>query len=134
MIQRFVDRFMAAEADIRATLATAHPGSYDDLVKRVITTVTSDGLGVDYDPDPKRIHVIDDGDYQGTRLFIIAAKGYQPSTYWSIFVSYGSCSGCDTFEAIHDYSDKPPTEQQIQDYWTLMLHMVQEMRELGGGE
>jgi len=132
MIQRFVDLFMAAKPQMLAALGEKHPEDYDDLVRRVVATCanTEDWRS----PDPERITVIDHGEYQGTRLYIIGGSGYQPSEYWSIFVDYGSCSGCDTFEAIKSYTDDPPTPEQVNDYWTLMLHMVQSMRRLSHGE
>ena len=40
-------------------------------------------------PGLERIHRIDDGDYQGTLVFVIGGKGYQLSTYWYVKVSYG---------------------------------------------
>ena len=130
MIQKFVDAFIVAEPEIKKELGEQHPGGYDDLVKRVIQVLSKvDSWG---SPDPERITIIDQGDYQGTKLYIIPEQGYQPSRYWAIFVSYGSCSGCDTFEAIGGYSSDPPTEQQISEYWTLMLHMVQDMKQIGG--
>jgi hypothetical protein len=136
MIQRFVNAFMAAKPDIEAGLAKTYPIDYDDLVNRVLAVcATAKGQsGYDDVPDVERITVIDHGEYQGTRLYIVAAEGYQPSTYWSIFVNYGSCSGCDTFEAIKDYNYDAPTPEQIGEYWTLMLHMVQSMREIGKDE
>lgn len=131
MIQEFVDRFMAAENRIMAELRAKRPASYESLVTRLIELLNESGEY--HRPDPKRITVIDHGDYQGTKLFIIGAGDYQPSKYWSIFVNYGSCEGCDTFLAIndYDYSDKPPTEKQAREYWTLMLHMVQGMKVVG---
>lgn len=131
MIQQFVNRFMSAEGVIRAELRAKHPDDYDALVKRVVEIVGVEEQGV-YDdrPDPDRITVIDHGDYQGTRLYIIGARGYQPSVYWSVFVDYGSCSGCDTLERIRDYGDEPPADKQVGEYWTLMLHIVQDMRRL----
>ncbi len=80
--------------------------------------------------DPERIHRIDDGDYQGTLVFVIGASGYQPSTYWYVTVGYGSCSGCDTLEAIRFYGDDPPTSQQVTDYATLAPHIVEGLREM----
>lgn len=48
------------------------------------------------------IHVIDDGEYQGTLIFLIPFDCYQPSCedYLMTYVYYGSCSGCDTLQAI----------------------------------
>lgn len=130
MIQKFVDAFIAAEPEIKKELSTQHPDGYNDLVKRVIQVLSKiNDYGL---PDPDKITVIDHGNYQGTKLYIIPEQGYQPSRYWAVFVSYGSCSGCDTFEAINSYSSDPPTEQQVNDYWALMLHMVQNMKQIGG--
>lgn len=130
MIKRFVNKFMAAKPAIEAELRASHPDDYDALVRSVIRTMTPDVGSYDDTPDPDRITTIDHGDYQGTRLYVIGAMGYQPRAYWAIFVNYGSCSGCDTFEAIKDYSDKPPSDEQVNSYWTLMLHMAQSMRSI----
>lgn len=126
----FVERFMSAKEQLKTQLSKAHPDDYKDLVALVIQTVTDDSHG----PDPERIHLIDDGEYQGVLVFIIAAKGYQPSDYWYVKVSYGSCSGCDTLEAIREYSSEPPTDSQIDDYLTLALHIVQQLKKMGDGE
>jgi hypothetical protein len=130
MIQPFVDRFMAATPDIKAKLSETRPDSYVDLVDRLIKVLNGQDNDYNSNPDPTRITVINHGDYQGTLLFIIGAEGYQPSTYWSIFVDYGSCSGCDAFEAIHVYGNALVTSEEVDGYWTLMLHMVQSMKQL----
>jgi hypothetical protein len=128
MIQKFVKKFMAAESGVKAALAQAHPESYENLVGAVVKVLAED----EYDsPDPARITRIDHGDYQGTLLFIIGAGGYQPSTYWAMAVSYGSCSGCDTLQAIRGYEDEV-TPEQVNEYWTLMLHLVQGMKRIAG--
>ena len=49
-------------------------------------------------------------------------------------VGYGSCSGCDTLEGIRHYNDDKPTEEQVRDYMTLALHIVQGMKRMGDGE
>jgi hypothetical protein len=128
MIQKFVDCFMSKQAEMEAELIAVPPDSYQDLVKKLISNLV-DETAYSMNPDKDRIHVVDDGDYQGTKVFIIAATGYQPSTYWAIKVNYGSCSSCDTFEGIRLY-DATCTPAQARDYWTLMLHMVQEMKEI----
>lgn len=129
MIQKFVDDFMARRGEIEAAFSEKHPEDYAEIVRRVVEVL---GTEDEYDrPDPKRIHAIDDGDYQGTLLFVIAASGYQPSTYWSVFVSYGSCSGCDTLERIRSYDNNPPKPEQVADYMTLALHIVQGLKLMG---
>lgn len=127
MIQLFVDRFIANKPQLEALFTKAHPEDYKSLVAAVVTIISSDDYG---DLDFERVHQIDDGDYQGTLLFVIAAKGYQPSNYWAVKVSYGSCSGCDTLQDIRDYSDDPPTKEQVDKYMTLALHIVQELKEI----
>lgn len=130
MIQEFVDRFIKAQPTM---FTEKHPGGYTDIVREVVKSITTD----DYwdNPDPERIHLIDDGHYQGTLVYVIAETGYQPSTYWVTKVYYGSCSGCDTFQSIqsgaeYDYESgeyAKPTPEQAKDYQQLALHVVQNM-------
>lgn len=128
MIQPFIDRFIASEAKIRERLATKHPEGYIDIVRLVVEHIAEEG---EYHPDPQRIHQIDDGDYQGTLVFVIGAEGYQPHDYWYVRVSYGSCSGCDTLQGITDYSGESPTAEQVNDYWALALHVAQGLTAMG---
>lgn len=131
MIQEFVDRFMAAKPRLMEEFSAHHPEDYKEIVRAVVTALNGEaGWG----PDPDRIHQIDDGDYQGTLVFVIAAQGYQPSDYWYVKVGYGSCSVCDTLQAISSYSSEPPTAEQARDYWTLALHIVQGMKKMGDDE
>lgn len=129
MIKEFIDEFEMRRDDLRAIFSEKHPDSYRDIVAAVVRTITSDLYNA---IDPDRIHEIDDGDYQGTLLYVIGAKGYQPSDYWYVRVSYGSCSGCDTLQSINDYSSDKPTERQVDDYMTLALHIVQGLHKMSG--
>lgn len=132
MNMTFVQRFDAARESLREGLKATPPGGYADLVKRTIAAITdaADQYTTQGAPDPERIHQIDDGHYQGTLVFVIAAMGYQPSDYWYVKVSYGSCSGCDTFESICDYSDTV-SDAQANEYLTLMLHILQGLKRMG---
>ena len=104
------------------------PDSYLDIVKNVLECMVLDN---EYGyPDIKKIHEIDDGDYQGTLVFIVPEKAYQPSTYWYIRVYYGSCSGCDELQAIVDYNYEKPNEQQINDIMALSLHVAQNLKQM----
>jgi len=126
MIQKLVEHYMSNKNKIEEIYKTKHPEDYKEVVKNVIdilSTVEEYGS-----PDPERIHVINDGDYQGTLLYIIGAKGYQPDNYWFVKVGYGSCSGCDTLESIRGYQNTTPNEQQIKDYMTLSLHIIQGLK------
>jgi len=103
---------------------------YEYLVKLVVNYVLNDEeprYGEDYDSE--NITVIDDGHYQGTLLFVIPQKTYQPSEYEYLmtYVGYGSCSGCDTLQSIQSWNDEKPTKQQLKDYMTLCKDIVTNM-------
>jgi hypothetical protein len=114
---------------------------YKDLVKLTVETLFpyegyyADPLfEMDCDvvyPNKDMIHEIDDGDYQGTLLFLIPVAGYQPEDYYYIKVDYGSCSGCDTLLGITGYQEGKPNSQQLQDLFMLCLHIAQRMKLLG---
>lgn len=80
--------------------------------------------------DLSKMTVIDNGDYQGTQIFIIPVDTYQPNVgdYVITNTHYGSCSGCDTLQSIHDYNRSLPTIEQVKDYMTLALHLVQKLK------
>jgi hypothetical protein len=134
MIKEFVEVFdknrdvLKAEFSQRETM----PSSYNSLVKRVVKILAES----DYypNPNPDKIHIIDDGHYQGTRVFLIPADQYQPSTYFVCKISYGSCSYCDTFQNIMEgfsfYGDDPPSEEIVSQLMNLALHVVQQMKEI----
>ena len=101
--------------------------SYNELVRLIAKNI----LGI----EDMRTHEIDDGDYQGTMIYLITdADIYQPNptNYYVTYVAYGSCSCCDTLQGIQadgDYFDYP-TNDQLDQYMTLCLHMVQRMKKL----
>lgn len=129
MIKEFVEIFMNKKDHLRKVFEEKHPSDYIDIVKTVVKLL-NENLSCYEKPDPDRIHEINDGDYQGTLVYIIGAQGYQPSDYWATKVYYGSCSGCDTLEGIREYSEDKPSEQQVEDYLTLCLHLIQQMKEI----
>ena len=131
MIKGFVDLWEKRKGEVESKFKAGHPAHYTDIVKAVVEILHGEK---DYGlPDPSKIHVIDDGEYQGTLLFIIPEKAYQPSTYWAVKVGYGSCSGCDTLQSIRGYNDTP-TEEQVKEYMTLALHIVQGLKLIGDEE
>lgn len=100
------------------------------LVKKLVKTVLNcDSV---YKWDAESIVEIDNGDYQGTLLFVIPRNTFQPSEYDYLmtYIGYGSCGFCDTLMAIKDlgYSaDKYPTEDQVKDYMVLMKDILTNM-------
>ena len=131
MIHKFTDKFVSAKAETIDWLRQDHPENYFSIVKKTVEII-SDGDS-HHLPDPNRITEIDHGDYQGTLVYVIAERDYQPNVYWYAMVAYGSCSGCDSLEAIRGYDNAPPTQDQAKEYWTLMLHIVQRIRKMDGG-
>ncbi len=133
MITELVQRWEAKKEDLRGKYSKERPGAYSDIVKDVVELVTSPEEYGDLNLDPTRIVCIDHGDWQGTQLYVIGAKGYQPSEYWAVFVSYGSCSGCDTFDAIRDYCDDYDKigDKEVEGYMTLALHILQGIKPIG---
>ena len=99
---------------------------YIDIVKCVVDCMFSEW-------DFKSITQIDNGDYQGTLLFLIPRNTYQPSEYDYLitYVGYGSCSGCDTLLSIQNSENCAYlNKQQIKDFMTLSKDIVMNMRRL----
>jgi hypothetical protein len=118
------------EQDIRNNLEFYNEASYFDLVKKVVEFIFNDedsDYGNTYDSES--ITEIDNGDYQGTLLYLIPLNIYQPSEneYLMTYVGYGSCSGCDTLQSIQTWGDikESDKEQMVQDFMSLCLHIVQ---------
>jgi hypothetical protein len=131
MIKDFVDRFMQNKDALRTKFEADFPHEYKDIVKAVVEIITAKEYTA-HDIDPERIHEIDDGDYQGTLVYVIGTKGYQPYNYYYVKVDYGSCSGCDTLQAIEaEHSCAADKKQSIDDLMTLALHIVQGIKKMG---
>jgi hypothetical protein len=140
MIAEFVKAWDENKDVVKANFEKKMPTEYSEIVKEVVKILADSN---DWrNPDPDLITEIDHGDYQGTLLYIIATDDYQPSDFWYVKVSYGSCSGCDTLEEIRsdgDYYDDDgnpslPNEGQVKDLMTLALHIVQGLKKLGDDE
>ena len=106
--------------------------NYKDLVKLVVMHIFNNGLEercYNFDTwNTDRITEIDNGDYQGTLLYLIPRDTYQPCEYEYLmtYVGYGSCSGCDTLLKIQsfNYGDELLTEEQIKDFMSLCKDIV----------
>ena len=119
------------EEYFRTTKQEEYSGSYKSILQKVIELVVTEKD--DYNKyDATKITVVDDGDYQGTQIFLIPTDTYQPSIedYLITHTYYGSCSGCDTLQSISSYEDDLPTEEQVKEYMTLALHLVQKMKRI----
>ena len=133
MIKKFVDLWENHKSEVEAYIRKTPQSEYDDydtLVKILIKYVINKGDNEYYIDD---LTVIDNGDYQGTQLFIIPRTTYQPDVddYIMTHVYYGSCSGCDTLLRISGYNGGLPSDDQVNDYMSLLLHLLQNFKYLG---
>lgn len=120
------------EKTIRAKANFVNSCEYVDLVKLVVDCVLNYKEEYDYldrDWDSGNITIVDNGDYQGTQLFLIPAKCYQPSEYEYLmtYVGYGSCSGCDTLQAIQSWGKDTLSETAVKDFMTLCKDLLTNM-------
>ena len=91
---------------------------YSDLVKLTFGIILNEDNKFDLDG----INEIDNGDYQGTLLYLIPFQTYQPCEYEYLmtYVGYGSCGRCDALQAIQDNScGDTLSEEQVSDLMTL---------------
>lgn len=101
--------------------------SYEEIVKLLFKYII-----IDKDYNLEEMTVVDNGNYQGTKIFLVPEARYQPEAheYLITHTYYGSCSGCDTIEGIHGSYYELPSDQQVSDYMTLCLHLIQKMPRL----
>jgi len=110
-------------------------GTYEKLLRHTLSTIfpgDEDGVN-NLCLDCNGITRIDNGDYQGTIVFVVAENICQPGVdnHWYTSVGYGSCSGCDTLQNIQSLNiDDAPNEAQVENYWTLCLHMMQKLKRM----
>lgn len=127
MIKEFVNAWNKNKDKLREYFETHEQIEYVDygkLVNLILDLVVNPEI--DYG-EWINVRELDDGHYQGTLVFIFHRKTYQPSIsdYAFTYVDYGSCSGCDTLQRIWSYHHGLPSEQQVKDYMTLCLHIIQ---------
>lgn len=98
--------------------------NYKDIVKITFDKIyNAENLSWHKFLNLNNIHEINDGDYQGTLIYLIPFDTYQPDEkdYLMTFIWYGSCSVCDTLQSIQSLDSK---EQQVEDLMTLCKDIV----------
>ena len=137
MIPELIKQWEENKHKLEEYFATTNQEEYSRSYTRIVETIfklclkeADDYNGFNLDA----LKVIDDGDYQGTMIFIIPKDTYQPTVgdYVMTDTYYGSCSGCDTLQAICSYGEGLPTDEQVKEYMTLALHLVQKLKWLDG--
>lgn len=131
MIKKFVEAWDENKENLEEYFRVTPQKEYSeyiDLVKLLFDIVINPSIVWEYNKyNTNEIRLLDDGDYQGTQIFILHQKYYQPDveSYVYTHTYYGSCSGCDTLLGISMYSDELPDEEQVKDYMELCLHLLQ---------
>lgn len=131
MINEFVQKWDKYKNDLEKYFRETNQDEYDEyskIVKVLFEKVIN--KDIDYgEYNTEEMLVIDDGDYQGTQIFILHRDVYQPGAEDYVYTNtyYGSCSGCDTLQAIQSWGELP-NEEQIKDYMELSLHLLQKCR------
>lgn len=143
MIEEFVKAWDKNNHKLLEHFKKEAPAGYEGIVKKLVDIVINPYLRetseypIQCGLNINRMTVIDDGDYQGSLLYIIPFDVYQPSPdeYVATSVYYGSCSVCDTFQGIEsemEFDDKTYryiiTDNIAQEFHTLALHLLQGFR------
>lgn len=136
MIKDFIEKWEENKKELENYFRNTKQEEYDEyekIVKKIIEIILNNNKRRVWSEE---ISVIDDGDYQGTQIFIVHKDTYQPSINDYVYTSnyYGSCSGCDTLLRISDYEYGLPSEEQVKDYMLLSLHLIQNFRRLEDSE
>lgn len=101
---------------------------YLDLLRLTVECILNDNeYGLKW--DSKRITAIDNGDYQGTLLYLIPQDCYQPSEYEYLmtYMGYGSCSGCDLLQSIQPWDESDITDDTVKDFMSLCKDFITNM-------
>ena len=147
MIDVFVRAWDANQEHLIKSFEDKPPRSYKEILERLIEIVLNPYLTeettVDYPEDGgidiRDIVEINNGDYQGTLLYVMPFDKYQPSVdeYVYTYVGYGSCSSCDTLQRIQcfynldDEDNKQDKVGAAKEFHTLALHMLQRFKRMG---
>lgn len=139
MIKSFINSWEKNKNILEAYIKTHKQEEYDSyvkLVKLIFDLVINPDIN-EYSFNQfntECIDILNHGDYCGTLIFILHMDDYEPDLdgYVYTYVEYGSCSGCDTLLRINRYdTDELPDENQVQDYMTLCLHLIQHCKCMG---
>ena len=136
MIREFIERWEKNKHKLEEYFRTTKQEEYDAYSKiavKLFELVINDSRGggtVKLNFNTEEMTIIDYGDYQGTELYILFNGTYQPnvSDYVVTHNYYGSCSGCDALLSISNYDNGLPNDDQVKEYMTLALHLVQKCK------
>lgn len=131
MIQQYVDAFRENKKQFEKWVESIEEEiTYTDILKQVINLCLNPKyVGTLEELDENKVTEIDNGDYQGTLIYLIPRNCYQPmvSDYVYTSVFYGSCSGCDALLASQDW-DCYNIKYDVDMVTTIALHLVENMK------
>ena len=133
MIKEFVEKWEKNKQNLEQYFLSTRQkeySSYKDIVRALFDKVINIDEYEEDKFDIQNIVEINDGDYQGTEIFILHKDTYQPEVEDYVYTNtyYGSCSGCDTLLAISSCDDDIPDKEQVKEYMTLALHLLQKCK------
>lgn len=139
MIKEFVlawDKNKYKLEDYFRTYDQSRYSKYEDLVRLIFDIVINPEMKYEYNTED--IRQFDDGDCgSGTLIFVLRRKVFQPEIYDYVYTNtyYGTCSGCDALMAVNNEDPCDlPTDEQVSDYMTLCLHLLQRCARMMDGE
>lgn len=129
MIKSFVEAWDKHKDELRQHFLECKVEDIDTYKKlvNILFEIVINPEQMDYEEyDLNNICEIDDGNFQGTLIFIIHKDTYSPclEEYVYTSVGYGSCSGCDTLLGIIRWNEEV-TEKMVDELMDLELHLLQ---------
>lgn len=125
MINEIITKWENNKKNLQGWFAKNHPIDYQQIVTKLFELVINIPF---FKWDIGKMVILDTGGYQGDQIYLIQSMD---GPWMVTHNKYGSCSGCDTLEAICDRDDRkagPPLKHHVEGYMTLALHLVQKMR------
>jgi hypothetical protein len=128
MIEGFTKAWFDNLEKTRSVFLSRHPKEYIDIVKIAVASIQGD-YTLHTPKTEAEIIQLGGKDYSGRLVFILSGGC---NDFWYSIIDYGSCSACDTLLGIRDYCgrDEAPTTDQIDEYMTLTLHVVQSIKKM----
>lgn len=108
------DKLFKKISEVYTDDCSSWDSNYADLVKLTFDIIYNDENNWDCDTlDVDHITEVDNGDYQGTLLFLIPFRTYQPSEgeYLMTYIGYGSCTVCDALQSALCNDDEQRTKE-----------------------
>ncbi|MCF8009588.1 MAG: hypothetical protein K9K32_07450 [Halanaerobiales bacterium] len=127
MIKEFAKAWNKNKDILEEKIKTTEINDYTDLLVLLIEEVINPEMDNYEKLDTEKITVIDNGDYQGTQIYLIPQNTYQPSVseYVVTHNYYGSCSSCDALLAAIGWGTE---NKDIKALMNITLHLLQRMK------